>query len=201
MPILTCSVDGCTAPSRTRGWCGPHYQRWRRTGSETGGGPSIIGRHATADQRLRNIGWTVTAAGCWEWKGATKDGGYGKLGYKGKIVLAHRLSYETYVGPIPNGHFILHSCDNPPCINPEHLAPGDHAENMDQMTTRNRSTTGEADGMAKLTDEQVAEIRQRYAAGGTTTGALGAEFGVTQQHVSALITRKFRSRPTNRRSA
>jgi len=198
MAIVPCSVDGCTAPSRTRGWCGPHYQRWRRTGSETGGGPSIIGRHATADERLRNIGWTVKPSGCWEWKGATGPRGYGKLSYRGATVPAHRLSYEAYVGPIPEGAYILHGCDNPPCMNPAHLQPGDHTENMEQMTDRNRSTTGETDGMAKLTDAQVAEIRERYAAGGISTRALGLEFGVSQQHVSALTNYRFRAKPTNR---
>lgn len=72
------------------------------------------------------------------WRSRKPGGFYGFATVDGKPVLAHRLSYELFIGPIPDGLFVLHKCDNPPCCNPEHLEVGTHRDNMRQMDERGR---------------------------------------------------------------
>jgi hypothetical protein len=66
---------------------------------------------------------------CWHFCGSRNQFGYGRLTFKGRMQVVHRLSYETFVGPIPAGMSVLHRCDSPSCINPEHLWLGTYAEN------------------------------------------------------------------------
>jgi hypothetical protein len=79
-----------------------------------------------------------TATGCHEWTGAVGPLGYGRLRYKGKTYLATRFAYAAWVGPTPDGKEVCHRCDNPRCINPEHLWLGDHKQNMSDMADKKR---------------------------------------------------------------
>ncbi len=76
--------------------------------------------------------------GCWEWTGAKTHFGYGKMMIAGKVVRAHRVSYELHVGAIPSELLIRHRCDNPACVNPDHLEPGTQADNIQDMMERGR---------------------------------------------------------------
>lgn len=80
-------------------------------------------------------------SGCWEWTGATVPFGYGvfQLGRGVGVTRSHRFAYELWVGPIPEGMFVCHTCDNPPCCNPEHLFLGSNGDNMKDMHAKNRS--------------------------------------------------------------
>ena len=84
-------------------------------------------------------------ADCWNWTGSCSSNGkaYGQIKVFGKMVSAHRFSYELHNGPIPQGMSILHSCDNKKCVNPEHLRIGTHAENMREAADRGRMLKGE----------------------------------------------------------
>ena len=95
--------------------------------------------------------------GCWHWTGSIKPrNGYGHLRSGQKDYNAHRVAYELANGPIPAGAHVLHSCDVPHCVNPDHLRIGTHQENMAECRDKGRSS-------AKLTPEQVREIRAAFA--------------------------------------
>jgi hypothetical protein len=126
---------------------------------------------------------------CWEWQGKRGPNGYGILTMGRKSIGAHRVSYELHVGPIPDGLFILHSCDNRPCVNPKHLRPGTFEDNMKDRQDRLRTPHGEGKKQSKLTDEKVRQIR-RSAAEGVDDKELAQRFGVTPSNIYAVRIRK-----------
>lgn len=83
--------------------------------------------------------------GCIEWTGARQKAGYGALNLDGEVKATHRLSYETNVGPIPTGMFVCHKCDNPSCINPEHLFLGTNEDNVEDMRQKGRAAWAKRD--------------------------------------------------------
>lgn len=133
------------------------------------------------DRRKRFERFFSKTEGCWEWKGK-RDRGYGRFTIGDGEVRSHRFAYELYVGSIPEGMSILHSCDNPPCVNPAHLRPGTHLENQRDKVERNRTPRGERSGSAKLKESQVIEIRRRLSAG-EPKKAVAAEFGIHLHYV------------------
>lgn len=153
---------------------------------------------------------------CWPWIGCRDPAGYGRMrdgtlfpGGRGRVAGATRIGYRLLFGPIPDGHGILHHCDNPPCMNPRHWFTGTAADNNADMTAKRRNggwkTAGDRHGSrlhperilrgedqptSKLSAGQVVEIRSRYAAGGVSQYALAAEFGITQSAVSHIVSRR-----------
>lgn len=127
--------------------------------------------------------------GCWEWTGSRRNG-YGRIGIrdpKPRLLSVHRLSYEMHFGPIPDGMHVCHHCDNPSCVRPDHLFLGTHSDNMRDKVAKGRDgghryKAGEKHRMAKLTREQVDEIR---AADGPQH-KIAARYGISQGHVSAI---------------
>lgn len=97
------------------------------------------------ETRLVRIGWDVGPTGCWIWRGAKKPTGYGFLGVtkengRKSTVGAHVVSYQHHIGPVPDGMFVLHRCDNPPCVNPRHLWIGTQRDNMRDMVQKGRGS-------------------------------------------------------------
>lgn len=122
-----CSICGRT-PVQARGWCNAHYQRWRTTGDPQADTP-IYQRPDV------ETSYTIEAeTGCWIWEGSVNNQGYPKIGNR----YAHRASYELHVGPIPDGLELDHLCRVPLCVNPAHLEPVTHAENMRRAGPHNR---------------------------------------------------------------
>ena len=80
----------------------------------------------------------VTESGCWVWTAQTGHNGYGRLRNDGGSTLAHRISYQLHKGEVPKDLMVLHACDTPACVNPEHLHLGTNADNMIEMYQRNR---------------------------------------------------------------
>lgn len=138
------------------------------------------------------------ATGCWNWN-AARGGGYGRIivgrrgtqgspGFVlGRGVMAHRVAWELHHGvPIPAQMLVRHRCDNPSCVNPEHLELGTPLDNMRDKVDRGRATRGEAVNTAKLTESEVLEIVRRHRRG-ETQRALAIEFGVIPNHVQKII--------------
>ncbi len=130
---------------------------------------------------------------CWEWTSYRNDSGYGVVNTKNGILYrAHRLAYEFTNSPIPEGLFVCHRCDNPPCCNPAHLFLGTPAENNIDMHQKGRNgrdcgAQGESNYGAKLTAADVQAIRARYAKGGVYQRDLAAEYGLTLHATNAII--------------
>lgn len=126
--------------------------------------------------------------GCWLWTASTAGKGYGQLRVPGtrRNVYAHRFSYETFKGPIPRGMHLLHSCDNPRCVNPAHLSIGTCKDNAQDMRSKNRSTFGERNKRAALSEAQAAAIKVLLADGSMPQRAIAAQFGVSQIQISRI---------------
>lgn len=119
---------------------------------------------------------------CWVWTGAMISG-YGQMRANGRAVVAHRLSYQLFNGPIPSDRpMILHSCDNRACVNPAHLEAGTHTQNMADAVARNRFKRGEDVPHAKLTGEQVQAIRRDPR----RQHVIAESYGVSQMTVSRV---------------
>lgn len=105
---------------------------------------------------------TLTESGCWEWNGSRSRLGYGTMRHNGQTTECHRVSYQVFVGDIPEGLCVRHRCDNRSCSNPEHLELGTHQDNMKDMVSRNRSVKGENIEVSKLKPDDVRVIRDIY---------------------------------------
>lgn len=128
--------------------------------------------------------------GCWLWKARQKKG-YGLMYVQGKMVAAHRLSYELHVGKIPDGLLVCHKCDNPICVNPEHLFVGSDADNSDDKLSKGRQAKGPQVGTAKLSEMAVLEMRQMYAKGKNGgIKALASRFNISKSQVWNVVNRK-----------
>lgn len=124
---------------------------------------------------------------CWLWTGGQMGKGYGGFrGHNSVRTYAHRFSHETYIGPIPDGQFVCHECDNPACVNPDHLFLGSQFDNMADAhrkgRTRKTIPRGELHPSAKLTSEQVLIIRESPK----SLTELAAEYGVRLQSIYAI---------------
>lgn len=132
------------------------------------------------------------AGDCWVWRGHVDSLGYGRFAY-GNENKAHRISYAVFVGEIPAGMKVLHKCDNRQCVNPDHLFLGTQTDNMRDMASKGRgvypSLRGQRNPMARLTQDQVNEIRGAVAAG-EAQRAMCAKYGVSPMTISRIVRRE-----------
>lgn len=166
------------------GLCNKHYTRQRR-------GQSLEEKSRFEKTLREKFDEMVDRSGeCWEWTGCKNGGGYGHIRDGSKMIGAHRLSYKLHIGPIPSGLKILHKCDNPSCVNPDHLFLGTQKDNMADMVAKGRShhPHGEISSLSKLTEEQVLEIRSLYP--DVSQASLASTFEVFQGTICKIVNRK-----------
>lgn len=130
-------------------------------------------------------------AKCWIWTKELDREGYGRFVHRGRRIGAHRVALALATGRQEPSLFVLHSCDNPPCVNPAHLRYGTHEENMADMISRDRGAPysllmrGEGNVHAKLTGDEVLAIRLELAAG-STSKSLARRYGVSAPTISDI---------------
>jgi hypothetical protein len=143
---------------------------------------------------------TVVATGCWEWNLRRNQTGYGRISHRSVTEAAHRYAFIASGGTFEDGPYVLHSCDNPRCVNPAHLRAGTNGDNMADRMARGRYGHGETNGRAKLTEPDVAQIRARRA-NGERLKAIASDFNVSDVLVSLIARGKNWKRPAERKAA
>ncbi len=180
-----CSVDGCGRRSVKRGYCETDYHRFRKT-------PEFRPLHnrgigLNPEERFwSRVRITPDVTQCWEWQGHTNHG-YGVVRVNGRHTKTHRAAWLYTYGEMPK-LYILHSCDNRACVNPNHLREGTYQDNSDDKVARNRQALGEATNRGHLTENDIRAIRANTFS--ETQVALAARFQVCRRTISDIQTRK-----------
>lgn len=176
---VNCSITGCTNQVRSLGMCRSHYEKNHKYGD-----PLTQKRGLSVKQRLLEKVEKTDA--CWLWTGAKNKDGYGQLFVDGIAKSTHRISWEVHHGAIPDGLHVLHKCDNPPCVNPDHLFLGTNQDNVVDRESKGRNfvsrNVGISNPSAKITQANADEIRDSNL----TQKELAAKFGVSISLVSAI---------------
>jgi predicted XRE-type DNA-binding protein len=147
-----------------------------------------VGKRLTLRERFEQKVDRSSADGCHLFQaGAQTRSGHRMIWNQGRMHLAHRIAWELERGPIPEGICVLHRCDNPPCVRVDHLFLGTVGDNNADRDAKGRQVAlrGEEHGSAKLTEEQVAAIRE-LASADVPQALIARAVGVSQSHVSLL---------------
>jgi hypothetical protein len=170
--IKICSIETCDKNVGRGGFCHHHYKAYRIS---TVPPPTV--------EQITKYFWSLTEikdkSECWIWKGnrsIRKGGDYGRFALNYRVFQAHRVSFFIHNGKWAENQ-VLHSCDNPPCVNPHHLREGTNDDNIADKVARNRQRKGSKHPNAKLTEEIVKTMKIRLRLGETRV-ALASEYGV-----------------------
>lgn len=194
--ISCCCIPGCGKPclirKSTKGvaypikWCGHHNSRVMRYGDPLANPPTPKERFwANVDKKGKK--------GCWLWTGGQDDDGYGHIKVRGATIKAHRFSWLLHFGEIKGNLWVLHRCDIPACVNPNHLFLGDVLVNNRDCKSKGRMPIGEDRHTAVLTEVLVKKLRREYVYGSRTKGtvALARKYKVSQTAVWCAVNCKW----------
>lgn len=183
---MKCIANECDRKAITKGCCDKHYRRLRKNGSIDNPGSRSVALGNEIERFHQKYEKTNS---CWVWTAGTRPNSKGALYGRhwtddGKSIGAHRFSYLIHYGD-PGEMFVCHSCDNPLCVNPDHLFLGSHKDNMRDMVNKGRSFTGSGEskkGRAKLTNKQAINIRNSDL----SQSKLAAIYGVSQTTIGRI---------------
>ena len=165
-----------------------HYQRWRNAGLDA----TVPKTRPVVERFLEKVDKRGPDE-CWEWTAFRDKNGYGTIadGPAGGQIhhRAHRFSYAHYVGPIPEGLFVLHRCDNPPCVNPAHLFVGTPSDNTQDAMAKGRwnPPRGTRNSRAVLTEDQVRASRALYVPRKFSFRRIARVLGVSEYATKEVI--------------
>lgn len=132
----------------------------------------------------------IKTDGCWLWKAGKRVKGYGSIReQRGRYLLAHRYSYELHNGPIPVGMCVCHACDNPSCVNPDHLWLGTNNQNVRDSVLKHRraNMAGERNPRCKISPEKAKQIRKLYASKRAKGPEISQMFNLALSQVYRII--------------
>lgn len=173
-------INNPEPPNKNNGYChcgcGDKTPLASQTNKKRGWVEGLPVRYVVGHAGRKSILYIIDEiTGCWNWQLHKNDRGYGDKWCNNTQIKAHRYMYELHKGPIPEGLQLDHLCKNPSCVNPDHLEPVTAAEN----TRRSNS--------AKLTIEDIRDIREKYASGNYLQRELGDLYDVTVSHISNIV--------------
>ena len=185
-----CIVMGCDGEYGVNGMCQKHYRKWKRFSDSyvIGSGKTLGAKYSKHGPEIKHMLCTNTQynGDCLEWTGYIASNGYGRLSINSLPALVHRIAWEIANGPVPEGLCVCHHCDNPRCIFPGHLfisdAKGNQVDCIQKGRSKCLSFKGERHLKAKLTEEQIMEIRASNEQG----KALAERYGVAQTTISDI---------------
>lgn len=200
-----CKITGCENKYRSIGLCSSHWKINKKYGTPTPTcwcgefAQTFVGNKRASElchehQLLKTYWENVDIKGqdkCWEWQGSKTQAGYGLIYWYGKLQYAHRLSLQFIGQAIPDRYHVCHKCDNPSCVNPNHLFVGSPRDNMQDKVSKGRHTFGEKHPNAKLTNSEVLEIRD-MAEDGVFFSDIAKTFDVSESHISTIVARLVR---------
>ena len=191
MSARACGIQPCGRPADYgRDVCSTHRTRIQN-------GLPLRDERRVESKAAMDALWSRLApdmgADCIEWPGSRFASGYGRSSRNGQVTATRAVWIELF-GPIPDGLYVCHRCDNPPCVNPAHLFLGTLADNARDRDSKGRAAdlNGERNPRARLSSQDVADIRAAVASGETCL-AVGLRFGVSKAHVSNIVRGKRRA--------
>lgn len=185
--MITCSIEGCGKRIVAKGFCDRHYRRDRQGLCMIA--PIIKFGLSLKDRVVKGMGEKNLKTGCIHWTMYRNPDGYGQFGFMGKKVFAHRSSFEVFNGEIPKDGIVRHCCDNPSCVNPEHLVVGDSWDNVQDCLSRGRFQMGWKHWNTRFTDSDIMMIRELYGTKEMNLKQIGERFGVSFQTISRIVRR------------
>ena len=174
-PKSTCCIEDCESSVVAKSLCDKHYRRLKRKG-----------RLDLMTEEERFWSWVNISdpESCWEWKGHKNKDGYGRFVSNKKRYVSSRFSYTISKGDIPDDLLVCHSCDNPSCVNPEHLFLGSYTDNNRDTVNKGRTNPRKGDNHphAKITEAQVEEIKMLLESG-ISNKEIAERYGVSVSHI------------------
>lgn len=212
-----CMIKGCEDRRKGHGFCNRHLKAYRMHGnplaSRNYGSTSKASKRPAGLSLEESFRWFLPGdpppeGVLWLWPGSVDGKGYGTLSSEGRNKLAHRLSYELFVGPIPEGMIVRHKNDTPLDVNPHNLELGTLIDNVqDRMergrshygprpksatrsaAMRDRAARGERHARARFTEADIVAMRDAYAAG-ETQSSIAARYATSTAAISMIVRRK-----------
>lgn len=184
IPRSECLASGCNSRAFASGYCSSHYRRVKKYGDPLAGGTQTGGPLRWILENSNHSG-----SECLKWPFSDLDGYYSLSAGSGKFTKAHRKMCEVAHGPAKNGLVARHLCGNKNCLNPRHLAWGTPAENTADMAAHGTKLEGANSPSAKITEQDVIEIRRRRAAG-EMLDEIAADYPIGKANVWAIAARK-----------